>query len=56
MCKWDKEYATSFPEEVEYLKNNKIRWTFVKTNEHGISVFKYAKTRELFSALLEFYK
>ena len=53
---WDKEYATSFAEEVRFLHSRQIRYTWVTQNEHGISVWKYKKTVELFHALTEFYE
>ncbi len=52
--KYDKEYATQFLQEVEFLSSVGIRYTFVKFNE-GISTYKYAKTQELFEALVLFY-
>lgn len=54
--KWDKEYATSFYDEVMYLRINGIRYTWVEKNESGISVWKYKKTRELWLALADMYK
>lgn len=53
---WDTEYATSFKAEVNYLKESGIRYTWVTTNEHGISVWKYRKSVELFKALMFFYE
>lgn len=53
---WDKEYATSFKEEMLFLKDHGIRYTWVTTNEHGISVWKYKKTVELFKCLTMFYE
>lgn len=53
---WDKEYATSFYDEVIYLRKRGIRYTWVDKNENGISVWKYKKTRELWLALADMYK
>lgn len=53
--KWDKQYNTSFIDEVVFLKSKKIRYEWVYTNENGISVWKYKKTRELWLALAEMY-
>ena len=53
--KWDKQYNTSFIDEVIFLKSKKIRYEWVYTNENGISVWKYKKTRELWLALAEMY-
>lgn len=41
--KWDKEYATSFLDEVTFLKSKDIRYTWVYKNECNISV-KSAKS------------
>lgn len=53
--KWDKEYATSFMNEVAFLKSKNICYTWVYTNDEGISVWKYKKTKELWMALAEMY-
>ena len=53
--KWDKQYNTSFIDEVVFLKSKKIRYEWVYTNENGISVWKYKKTKELWLALAEMY-
>lgn len=52
---WDKEYQTSFLDEVLFLKSKGIRYTWVYKNENGISVWKYKKTKELWLALAEMY-
>lgn len=54
--KYDKEYATSFYDEVLYLRRRGIRYEWVYTNENDISVWKYKKTRSLWLALAEMYK
>lgn len=54
-AKFDKEYSTQYKNEVEYLENLGIRYTFVK-NISNISTYKYTKTSELFNALEKFYK
>lgn len=53
--KWDKEYSTSYIDEMIFLKSKKIRYTWVYTNENGVSVWKYKKTRALWLALAEMY-
>ena len=53
--KWDKEYATSFINEVTFLKSKGIRYTWVYTNEEGVSVWKYRKEKKLWEALAEMY-
>lgn len=55
MKKFDKEYSTQWIKEVEWLKNNGIRYTFVKTDENNITTYKYKKTNKLFECLTEFY-
>jgi len=52
--KFDKEYATQWSSEVDYLLSKGIKPTFVKKNE-GIRTYKYTKTDELFKTLTEFY-
>lgn len=53
--KFDKEYATSYVKEKQFLDSYGIRYSFIKTI-NGITIFKYTKTQELFHALSVFYK
>lgn len=53
--KWDKEYSTSFYDEVVFLRKKGIRYTWVYNNEYGISVWKYKKEKKLWDALSEMY-
>lgn len=53
--KWDKEYQTSFLDEVTFLKAKGIRYTWVYTNTDGISVWKFKKEKRLWDALSEMY-
>ena len=53
--KYDKEYSTTFVEEFKWLKSNGIRYTFIKTDDSGMTVWKYAKTTKLFESLKNFY-
>lgn len=53
--KWDKEYATSFYDEVIFLKSKGIRYTWVYKNEDGLSVWKYKKEKKLWDSLSEMY-
>lgn len=53
--KYDKEYSTTFVEEFKWLKSNGIRYTFIKTDDSGMTVWKYAKTPELFESLKNLY-
>jgi len=52
---WDSEYSTQWLEEMRYLKEHGIRYAFVKTDEKGITVWKYKKNYLLFKALTDFY-
>ena len=51
---FDSEYSTQWRDEVDFLKENGVNYTFVKRN-NDISTYKYTKTSELFSALTYFY-
>ena len=53
--KWDKEYPTQYLKEVDFLTDKGFRWAFVKTNDFGVRIYKYTKSKELFKALSEFY-
>ena len=54
MNKFDKEYSTQWVEEMKWLKDQGIYYTFVKYID-GITTYKYEKTPELFKALNFFY-
>ena len=45
--KIDKEYATQLMDEVKWLSNHGIKYTFVKVTEEKITIYKYRK-RELY--------
>ncbi len=53
---FDKEYSTEYFKELDFLTSKGIMCSFVKTNLNGVRVYKYTKTKELFEALVEFYK
>ena len=53
--KFDKEYSTSYVEEMQFLRDKGIRYTWVYINEDGISVWKYKKEKRLWDALSEMY-
>lgn len=53
--KFDKEYATSYIKEKQYLDSCGVKYAFVK-EINGITTFKYTKTQELFERLSHFYK
>ena len=40
---FDSEYSTQWRDEVDFLKENGINYTFAKRN-NGISTYKYKKT------------
>ena len=52
---FDKEYSTQYVEEMKWLKEQGIYYTFVKY-VNGITTYKYKKTPQLFQALALFYK
>jgi len=52
--KFDKEYATQWSVEVEYLSTKGIKPVFIKRDIH-IRTYKFTKTEELFITLTEFY-
>ena len=54
MKKIDKEYSTQWVEEMKFLRNNDIPYSFVKEID-GITTYKYKKTKELFQLLSCFY-
>lgn len=54
MKKYDKEYSTQYLPEVEYLKANNVRYTFVKV-VNGVPTYKYTKSPRLFQLLEIFY-
>ena len=53
--KFDKEYSTSFIEEMKFLRERGIRYTGVYENEENVSVWKYKKEKKLWDALSEMY-
>jgi len=52
--KFDKEYSTQFVDEMKFLQEHGINYTFVKTI-NGITTYKYEKTPQLFYWLRIFY-
>ena len=53
--KFDKEYSTQYKEEMLFLRDKGIKYTWVYINEDGISVRKYKKEKCLWDALSEMY-
>lgn len=54
MNKFDKEYSTQWVDEMKWLKEHGIKYTFVKYID-GITTYKYKKNHALFVALSMFY-
>lgn len=52
---WDTEYQTQWLQEVQFLKEHGIRYTWVKTVD-GITIWKYKKNVHLFLTLASFYE
>ena len=53
--KFDKEYSTSYVEEMQFLRDKGIWYTWVYINEENVSVWKYKKEKRLWDALSEMY-
>ena len=51
----DKEYATNFKDEAEWLLIHGIRCTYTKI-ENGVRWYKYKKTVGLYATLADFYR
>lgn len=54
MAKIDHEYSRVWIDEFNYLTEHGIRYTFVKIVD-GITIWKYKKDPNLFTALSDFY-
>lgn len=52
--KIDHEYSCVWSEELKYLTQHGIRYTFVKVVD-GVTVWKFKKNAILFNVLAEFY-
>lgn len=52
--KLDREYSCVWIEELKWLSEHGIKYTFVK-EVNGVTIWKYKKNSELFHALAEFY-
>lgn len=55
MKKIDKEYGTQERQEVFYLIDNGVPFVFVKTDENGVTTWKFKKTKELFDLLTKYH-
>lgn len=53
--KFDKEYATQWSVEVDYLEKKGIKPVFIKKDEQQLRTYKYIKDDKLFKMLSEFY-
>ena len=51
----DKGNSTCFVEEMKYIRDKGIRYTWVYMNEEKVSVWKYKKEKRLWDALSEMY-
>ena len=51
----DNEYSTQFVDEHMYLRSMGMRYSFAKTDENGVTTWKYKKTPRLFEQLRIFY-
>lgn len=55
MKKIDREYSTQERLEVFYLIDNGVPFIFAKTNENGVTTWKFKKTKTLFKLLTDYY-
>lgn len=55
MKKIDKEYGTQERQEVFYLIDNGIPFVFAKTDENGVTTWKFNKTKRLFNLLADYH-
>ena len=55
MKKIDKEYGTQERQEVFYLIDNGVPFVFAKTDENGVTTWKFKKSKKLFKLLSAFY-
>ena len=53
--RYDREYATQFKREMEYLSAKNIRPTYV-WNNNGLITWKYVRTAATMQAIADFYK
>lgn len=53
--KYDREYATQYYREMEYLKTKGFYPSFVRT-DRGVNTWKYKRSPELFRAVADFYE
>ena len=53
--KIDREYGTQDRKEMFYLIDNGISILITKTDENGITTWKFKKSKKLFQSLLDYY-
>ena len=53
--KIDREYGTQDRKEMFYLIDNDISFLFAKTDENGITTWKFVKSKKLFDLLSNYY-
>ena len=56
MKKIDREYSSQERHEVFYLIDNGVPFIFAKTDENGVTTWKFKKTKKLFELLSNYYK
>ena len=55
MKKIDREYSSQERREVFYLIDNGVPFIFAKTDENGVTTWKFKKTKTLFKLLTDYY-
>lgn len=55
MKKIDREYSTQERHEVFYLIDNGVPFIFAKTDDNGVTTWKFKKTKALFKLLTDYY-
>ena len=53
--KIDREYSTQERHEVFYLIDNGVPFLFAKTDENGVTTWKFIKNKKLFDLLSNYY-
>ena len=53
--KIDREYGTQDRKEMFYLIDNGISFLFAKTDENGVTTWKFKKCKKLFDLLSSYY-
>ena len=56
MKKIDREYSSQERHEVFYLIDNGVPFIFAKTDDNGVTTWKFKKTKKLFELLSNYSK